>query len=574
MFKKAVSVQTTRPLSGKDVKALRRSIQLQYDLEEDALAQLLPAKAEIALLKLSNRATAYTANAGSPLFFDPSGRGELLVPTVYALWLCPELLPPIYTYSEVSPKVLGGADLFLQGWIVPDGGLGQFASGDLRCVCIPQSPFPFAVGTLEVGSADVAKTGLKGKGLKLLHCYTDQLWGLGDKSVPDPGFTPQRIFPQVSTGDAPTAAADSQAEAASSGAAGAAAGSLEAPAPPVPESQDQLLEYCLLAGLRRVPPTELPCLTSDFYSKYMLPAKPAGANVDVKKSSYKKLSKLLTTFEKKGVLSQKVIHKQDNLNAVNASHALLTSFVEREGASPGASASGGAENGAVTGAENRVVTGGAASSGSAAPKISVTAAYRVPASLRPVFGAAASVDADREALHGEADARAALAGYATREGLAAGGGRLRLDRLLAGALYNKLEPEKEGAVVDEADAAARLLGKLTQFQRIVRRTPQGPLEVVQRGSVKAIQVSMQDRQGGRKHITRIVHVESFAIDPDELGGMLQRKFQTSCSVTKLPGKAETGKEVALQGNLLHEAGKVLAAEYGVPLEFIDVKTKK
>ena len=45
----------------------------------------------------------------------------------------------------------------------------------------------------------MAKTGLKGKGLKLLHCYTDHLWGLGDKSVPDPGFTPQRVFPQVLT---------------------------------------------------------------------------------------------------------------------------------------------------------------------------------------------------------------------------------------------------------------------------------------------------------------------------------------------------------------------------------------
>ena len=43
----------------------------------------------------------------------------------------------------------------------------------------------------------MARTGLKGKGLKLLHCYTDQLWALGDKAVPDAGFTPQRIFPQV-----------------------------------------------------------------------------------------------------------------------------------------------------------------------------------------------------------------------------------------------------------------------------------------------------------------------------------------------------------------------------------------
>ena len=106
MFKKSVSVQTTRPLSGKDVKTLRRSVQLQFpDADEDAVAQLLPAKAEIALLKLSNRAACYTVNGGSPLFFDPDGRGDILAPTVYALWLCPQLLPPVFTYSEVSPKV-------------------------------------------------------------------------------------------------------------------------------------------------------------------------------------------------------------------------------------------------------------------------------------------------------------------------------------------------------------------------------------------------------------------------------------------------------------------------------------
>ena len=42
-------------------------------------------------------------------------------------------------------QVLGGADLFLQGLIVPPGGLGQFSAGDVRAVAIPQNPFPFAV---------------------------------------------------------------------------------------------------------------------------------------------------------------------------------------------------------------------------------------------------------------------------------------------------------------------------------------------------------------------------------------------------------------------------------------------
>ena len=32
------------------------------------------------------------------------------------------------------------------------------------------------------------------------------------------------------------------------------------------------------------------------------------------------------------------------------------------------------------------------------------------------------------------------------------------------------------------------------------------------------------------------HVESFALSADEMAGVLQRKFQTSCSVSKLPGK--------------------------------------
>lgn len=99
--------------------------------------------------------------------------------------------------QQQCPQVLGGADLFLQGLIVPDSGLGTFAAGDLRVASIPKNEYPFAVGVMEAGSADIAKTGLKGKGLKLLHHFPDMLWALGDKSVPDASFTPNRIFPQV-----------------------------------------------------------------------------------------------------------------------------------------------------------------------------------------------------------------------------------------------------------------------------------------------------------------------------------------------------------------------------------------
>lgn len=42
---------------------------------------------------------------------------------------------------------------------------------------------------------------------------------------------------------------------------------------------DAILECCLLGGLLAVPDGELPLLTSDFYSKYMLPAKPQGGRM-------------------------------------------------------------------------------------------------------------------------------------------------------------------------------------------------------------------------------------------------------------------------------------------------------
>jgi Translation initiation factor SUI1 len=57
------------------------------------------------------------------------------------------------------------------------------------------------------------------------------------------------------------------------------------------------------------------------------------------------------------------------------------------------------------------------------------------------------------------------------------------------------------------------------------------VEVVKKGSIKKVVLALEDRQGGRKHITRITHVESFAIDPTELANVMQRKFQTSSSVT-------------------------------------------
>jgi translation initiation factor 2D len=68
---------------------------------------------------------------------------------VYALAVLPGLLPSLHTWSEVSGKVLGGADLFLQGVLAPPGGGGSlpdFLANSPRSLAVPGNPVPFAGG--------------------------------------------------------------------------------------------------------------------------------------------------------------------------------------------------------------------------------------------------------------------------------------------------------------------------------------------------------------------------------------------------------------------------------------------
>lgn len=68
-------------------------------------------------------------------------------------------------------------------------------------------------------------------------------------------------------------------------------------------------------------------------------------------------------------------------------------------------------------------------------------------------------------------------------------------------------------------------------------------------------------------------LEYFGIDPEEFSTTLQKKYNTSASVGDLPGKNETGKEVAVQGNLLEEIIAFLEKAYGITQAYIDSTNK-
>ena len=83
--------------------------------------------------------------------------------------------------------------MMLPGVIVPDGGLGSFQEGQKRCIRVDGNAFPFAVGKMIVSDAEVAKKGMKGKAMAVLHVYRDSLWAYGGRKVPNDGFHADEI---------------------------------------------------------------------------------------------------------------------------------------------------------------------------------------------------------------------------------------------------------------------------------------------------------------------------------------------------------------------------------------------
>lgn len=569
MFKKPVSVASQHKLKSSDVKKLRKDVLEAFPLLTEAEARVLvPSRSEWSVLKIGQpRSLVFANQEGTPMFFELEHEG--LFPTVYALWMAPNMLPKIYTYSEVSPRVLAGADLMLPGVIIPEGGLGEFEEND-KCACaIPENDLPFAVGCRGSSSDKIKETGMKGTGLRLLHNFSDQLWSMGKRNTPDTSFTINRIFPRES---APDPVVEEEKDVSSNGVEEDGAcndlANLElgddqqvddVPDVSTPEGMDQMLEQCLVRALHeKVIDKDLPMRLDAFYSNCLLAVRPPGIQIDTKKSSYKKLPKFFMSYEKKGLIQTKIIHKAEQLVGVNREHELYITY-KAESEAAGHTSS----------------TVSADTQGSPKGKISIIPMWKVSSYLRPIFGEQAQLEKDR--LYSKEEVREYLKKYASENGLTTGEEvkSVALDELLHGGLFGKKEPESTGDVVDFERLSNRLVNKMQLHHKVVIRGIPGvnDKEVLKKGAMKNIFIQVEDRHTGRKFITRISQLESFGLDPDEFGKALQHKFKTNASVQKLPGKNETGKEISIQGNVLNELKDFLTLECGIPEQFIDMESK-
>ncbi|XP_031473825.1 uncharacterized protein LOC116246215 [Nymphaea colorata] len=617
MFKKPAEAKSFQRLSGADRKKLRRSIKERFTHATDAdIDELVPPKVEITVAKFPNRAHVYSIEGGLPILFDVDGRGSELFPTVFALWKVPELLPAfVLKGGEVSRFVISGADLMFPGISIPPDGLPPFLAGQPWSVKVPGNNAPIAVGSTMMSSAEAVKAGLRGKALHILHCYHDSLWeSVEGRLVPNAGFLEDMVIEDPALVEVSAEQASSEevhndsfhlhdtnanethqkvmdAEAATPEQSAGVSAHIEVEGDTASqmtsdfdtlrvadevsatvaeehtddkeqhvlssEEIDILLDKCLLQALHTtIKDKDLPMSGSALWSSHVLPCRPAGVTLDIKKSSHKKLSKWLQSKSSAGLISAKEDkHKKEVvLISVNRTHPDYTSF-RPEKHKPAS---------AVEGSE---VT----SSHQARTQLDMVEIYKSTTHVNPIL---AAVGADPGKYFCASEASEIVFSYIEKENLVKPTNKaiIVLDAALCDALYKG--SVKKGAAypteIHKKDLGAAFLNRMQVHHRVTR----GSESTIRKGAVKPVQIMSERRQGNKK-VTRVSGLESFLIDPESLASELQKKFACSTSVAELPGK-KGQHEVLVQGGVIDDLARHLVEHYGINKRYIEVldKTRK
>ncbi|KAK8948579.1 hypothetical protein KSP39_PZI006117 [Platanthera zijinensis] len=610
MFKKPIEAKALQRLSGADKKKLRRTTKERFPLASDAdIDAILPLKAEITVAKLPNRVHIYGVEGGLPVIFDVDGRGKDIFPTVYALWKVPELLPAfVLKGGEVSRFIIGGADLMFPGISVPSEGLPSFVGGQPWAVKVPGNVAPIAVGVTMMSSVEALKAGLRGKALRVMHYYRDSLWeSAEDRHIPNTGFLEDIVIedpslyalPQISDAredilydavdtvsgnderqvDVPAVHTEQDTDSlpgdcknddleelgegitrlnvSESGSAEEQNEAKEHRA--LPSEIDALLDKFLLQALHTsVKDNDLPLPGSTLWSNHVLTCRPAGTTLDIKRSSYKKLSKWLQLKSSSGLISAKEDKhtKEIVLLSVNRAHPDYKSFKPDK---------------LVPKVVNQTHDSSAVDAHQTRSQLTIEEIYKSSTHVNPIF---TSVGADTGKYYNASEATDVVFRYVEKENLIKPVDKAMVvfDAILCDALFKGAI--KKGTLypteIHRKDLGATFINRMQAFYRVLR----GNEVVVCKGSIKPIQIMTERRQGSKK-VTRLSRVEYFLMDAESLASELQKKFACSTSVVELPGK-KAQYEVLVQGGVIEDLAKHLVDCYGIPKRYIEVfdKTKK
>ncbi|KAI0311462.1 hypothetical protein OF83DRAFT_1295388 [Amylostereum chailletii] len=585
MFKKPLSdTKTSAPLRSSDRRKLRQRIMQKFGLEQDDGDLVVPEG--LLTMKISTHqgdpGVLYLSVEGEPLWFTIGKHSDELIPTVYALWRRPTLLPFLSTPSAVIPVLVGGADLMIPGVVQRPTSLQENS-----LVCVTQYErnargAPLAVGRLTVDAEKISEGGLtRGKAVTVLHTWKDHLWMMGSKvDPPEPiplgtgeadMVDDEPLGEDKTSGSSPDASPEvdfggPKVEGGSSQRSGSLASDDAEEEKLTPEDISSILRSSLLQALKTsaasLPSSALPMPASTFYSTHILPARPvyvasATPPADIKHSAFKSLAAFLKQSEKQGLLRIKEIRGDVVVVAVNPTHTDV-------GAHKAHDTIGELESRrkkAKEREEKRDKEGEAKGK-----ELSVIELWKPHTTTVRFFEEA---HLDTSALYTLSELKGALNAYISAHDLVNRAEQQYInvgsDEVFCSALY----PSKNKAPVTPPEFAKReeLLGVLCSRMQPWHRMQLGKGDpITKKGQLRPISVVVKIRQG-RKACTLITGFEPFLLDSGTIADALRARCASSTAISPIPGRV-AGEEVMVQGKQIKATVEFLE-ETGVPKKWIE-----
>ncbi|KAF6730454.1 Eukaryotic translation initiation factor 2D [Oryzias melastigma] len=577
MFSKPFRVKSNTVIKGSDRRKLKADLLSAFpSLSPDDISELVPNKEELNVVKIyahkGEAVTLYVLQK-NPLFFEVDKR---LFPTVYLLWRHPALIPVFQTWPPVLQKLIGGADLMLPGVVVPSRGLPEVKQGDCCAVTLVNNKAPIAVGKAAVSTSEMTSLEMKGRGLCVLHTYMDYLWAFGDKSNP-PSLSDPESEDQENGEECETSKQEAEMEFEKSEERQSPGETVSDPAccgleelilteteedkgepsseleeerqeekKTPQEEMDALLLQCFFHALKsKVKKSELPLLTSTFLRNHMFSCCPSGKQLDIKKSSYKKLSKFL-----------QVMQQQYNFMRVKELSKGVESIVEVDWKNPDLRSFCVPEE---TSVETTTIQEEVEEESYHPPEI--TTLYSVSARVEPLF-----IDANKRkgaTLH-PAEVRSIITDYVKKNELVDANNKnyVIINPTLCDCLLEKMEYQ-EVEFLKWDDVFSRTLGRMNECYQLVFP---GRAPVIKKGRVEPIDISVASR-GSNKKVTLIKNLEVYGLDPAVIASTLQHRVQASTVLQPVPGAKERVL-VQIQGNQVHQAGNLLLDHYHIARKYI------
>ncbi|XP_056367118.1 eukaryotic translation initiation factor 2D isoform X2 [Oenanthe melanoleuca] len=545
MFARAFRVRANTNIKGSDRRKLRSEVAAAFPtLSTEQLAELVPNKEELNVIKIhSHKGEAITVymNHRNPVLFEVE---KVLYPTVYTLWVYPDLLPAFATWPPVLQKLAGGADLMLPGVVVPPSGLPHVQRGTLCAVTLlgnreyGDKSSPPTLAPLETDCAAKESAGdeeeLQGKEPGSSCCpEPQQHLDIRDLSLKDRDTCAELGKEELPENRAEGGSMEEQQEAEDSR---------------TPQEQmDALFNQCFFHALKcKVKKSDLPLLTSTFLGSHMVSCCPAGKQLDIKKSSYKKFSKFLQCMQHQRILQVKELSKGvESIVEVDWKHPDIKAFAVPEGFSSASAAQD-------SKSEDREQV-------YHAPEI--IPLYGVSTKMIPLFQESGH---RKGSILSSSEVRNIIINYVKSNELVDETNKnfVKVNAILCDCLLDKSEQD-EISHLKWDELLSRCLERLQPFHQV---TFSGQEPVVRKGNIEPIDISIAQRSSNKK-VTIIKNLELYGLDPQCVANTLQQKVQASATISPAPG-AKDRVQVQIQGNQIHHLAKMLLEEYQLPRKYI------